>query len=69
LVGAASSVVCAVIIAIVDLYLSGHGYTSLTREHVTWSEAGVHLSIGDLILLGTAALATGLTWWFYGRDA
>ena len=37
-VGAATGVLTAVVIAIADLYLSGHGYPGLTREYFTWSE-------------------------------
>ncbi len=55
-VGTASSIPCAVVVAIVDLYLSGHGYGGLTREYVTWSAAG------DMIMLGTVLLVAALTW-------
>jgi hypothetical protein len=68
-VGAATGVLSAVIIAIVDLYLSGHGYGGLTREYFTWSPGGVHLSIGDMIMLATVLLAGALTWSFFGRGA
>jgi hypothetical protein len=68
-VGAATAVLSAIIITIFDLYLSGHGYVGLTREYLTWSAAGVHLSIGDIIMLGTALLAAALVWGLYGRDA
>ena len=68
-VGAATGVLSAVVIAIVDLYLSGHGYGGLTREYFTWSPGGVHLSIGDMIMLGTVLLAGTLTWGFFGRGA
>ena len=61
-VGTASRIPCAVVVAIVDLYLSGHGYGGLTREYVTWSAASVHLTIGDMIVLGTVLLVAALTW-------
>jgi len=61
-IGAASGIACAVVVAIVDLYLSGHGSDGLTREFVTWSEVGVHLSIGDVIMLGTVLLVASLAW-------
>ena len=60
-VGTASSIPCAVVVAIVDLYLSGHDYDGLTREYATWSAAGFHLSIGDMIMLHTVLLAAALT--------
>jgi hypothetical protein len=68
-VGAAAGVLSAIIIAIADLYLSGQGYDGLMREYLTWSTAGIHLSIGDMIMLGTVLLAAALTWRFCGRDA
>ena len=68
-VGAATVVLSAIIITIIDLYLSGHGHGGLTQEYPTWSAAGVHLSIGDIIMLGAAFLAVALTWGLYGRDA
>lgn len=60
--GAATGICAAVIIAILDIYLSGHGYPGLTRERVTWPALGVHLSIGDIILLCAVLLAAALTW-------
>ena len=67
-VGMATAVLSAIVIAIIDIYLSGHGDDSLMREYLTWSAAGVHLSIGDIIMLGTALLAAAFTWRLYGRD-
>lgn len=57
----------AIVIAVADLYLTGHGYGSITREWITWEPAGVHLSPGDVILLVAATLAGGLTWHLSGR--
>jgi hypothetical protein len=68
-VGAAAGVVSTIILAITDIYLSGHGNNGLLREYFTWSAAGVHLSIGDMIMLGTVMFAAAFTWWLYGRDA
>lgn len=62
LAAAGTAVVCAVVIGITDIYLSGHGDTKLNREIVTWSEAGVHLGAGDIILL-VAALVAGIYAW------
>ena len=68
-VGTATAVLTAIVIAIIDIYLSGHGNEGLTREYLTWSAAGVHLSIGDIIMLGAALLGVVLTWRLCGRDA
>jgi hypothetical protein len=67
--GAAVGVVSALLIAILDIYLSGHGHSGLTREYFTWTGGGVHLSIGDVIMLATAMLAAALTWRLFGRAA
>ena len=56
-----TAVFVAIVLAIVDLYLTGHGLGSITREVVSAPE-GVHLSIGDIILLAVAALAGAMTW-------
>ena len=69
LVGAVAGVVSTIVLAITDIYLSGHGNDGLLREYLTWSAVGVHLSIGDMIMLGTVVLAAALTWLLYGRDA
>ncbi|MGH9657132.1 MAG: hypothetical protein ACRD96_01235 [Bryobacteraceae bacterium] len=61
--GAAVAVVSGVMIVISDIYLSGHGLPGLTREAITWPAAGVHLSIGDIILISAALLAAALAWW------
>jgi len=68
-VGAAVGVVSALLITTLDLYLSGHGHGGLTREYFTWSAGGVHLSIGDMIMLATVMLAAVLTWRRFGRGA
>lgn len=68
-VGTTTAVLNAIVIAIIDIYLSGHGNEGLTREYLTWSAAGVHLSIGDIIILGAVLLGDVLTWKLCGRDA
>jgi hypothetical protein len=64
-----TAVLFKIIIAIIDIYLSGHGYDGLTREYLTWSATGIHLSIGDIVLLGFVPLTAALSWRLYGRDA
>ena len=57
-----AAIVAAVGIAVVDLYLVGHGHGSLLRESMSWPAAGVHLSAGDLILLGAVLSAAAGGW-------
>ena len=61
-----AAVTAAVVIAIVELYLTGHGLGSITNEMISepW---GVHMSVADIILLVVAALAGALTWWLAGK--
>jgi hypothetical protein len=58
--------VAAVCIAIIDLYISGHGGTGLTSRHlVDNARTGVHLSVGDVIALlmaASVAAAVNLFW-------
>jgi hypothetical protein len=60
--GLASAVLVAVALAVVDLYLTGHGLQPLSTPLLNWSAAGIHLSLADLIFLGAAALAAAITW-------
>ena len=60
--GAGSTLVVAIAITVVDLYLTGHGMTPLNEPLVNWSAAGIHLSLADLIFLGAGALAAAITW-------
>ena len=60
--GAASALVVAIGITIVDLYLTGHGMAALNEPLVNWSAAGIHLSLADILFLVAAALAAAFTW-------
>ncbi len=60
--GLASALVVAILIAVVDLYLVGHGIAPLDEPLLDWPGAGIHLSLADLIFLGAAALAAAITW-------
>jgi hypothetical protein len=60
--GLASAVVVAIAIAVVDLYLTGHGLTALTAPLLDWPGGGVHLSLADVIFLAAAVLAAAITW-------
>lgn len=59
--GVGAGVAAALLVAVIDLYITGHGYGSITREVITWEPAGVHLSIGDLAMLVTMVGTAGLT--------
>jgi len=54
--------VAAVVVTVIDLYTTGHGYGSITRESITWAPAGVHLSVGDLAMLVTVIAVAASTW-------
>jgi len=57
-----AGVVLAVLVALADLYLTGHGYPSITREIITHEPWGAHLSAGDLLLLVGAVTTAVITW-------
>ena len=65
--GIAAAVAAALLVTVLDLYLSGHGHGSVTREVITWAHAGVHLSVADLGMLVTGIVVAVLTWYFVGR--
>ena len=67
--GIAAAVAAALLVTVLDLYLSGHGHGSVTREVITWARAGVHLSLADLGMLATGIVVAVLTWYFVGRAA
>lgn len=60
--GIASALVVAIVIALVDLYLTGHGMAPLNAPLVDWPAGGVHLSLADIIFLFAAAVAAAITW-------
>jgi hypothetical protein len=66
-VSAVVTVLSALAVTLVDLYLVGHGRAGLLRESISWPAAGVHLSAGDVIMLGLALLAAVLAWTLSGR--
>ena len=61
--GFGAAVLAAVALAVLDLYLTGHGHLSVMRPWIDWPEAGVHLSRGDIVMYVAACLA-GLGTWF-----
>lgn len=58
----ATTFAVAIVAAIVELYLTGHGYSSVTGEIIHWSAGGVHLSAADIVLLIASIGAAILTW-------
>lgn len=65
--GIGAAVVAALVITVIDLYVTGHGYGSITREVITWDPAGVHLSIGDVAMLIAMIVVAISTWYFIGH--
>ena len=62
LAGAAAAFVAGVLIAFYGLFFAGDGYGFLAAETFNWAEHGIHLSIGDTILIVPAVLGTAATW-------
>lgn len=65
--GIGAAVVAALIVTVIDLYVTGHGYGSITHEVITLADAGVHLSAGDVAMLITAVVAAISTWYLVGQ--
>jgi hypothetical protein len=61
--GLGMSVLAAIILAVLDLWVTGHGQPSLLRPWIDLPRAGVHLSRGDIGMLLVSCLA-GLGTWF-----
>jgi hypothetical protein len=55
--GFAAAVLLAVILAIVDIYLSGHGQPTLSRQWIELPDWGIFLSRADVVLLAGALIA------------
>ena len=62
LAGAAAAFVAGVLIGFCGLFFAGDGYGFLAAEAINVDQHGVHLSIGDTILIVTAVLGTAATW-------
>jgi hypothetical protein len=56
------AVLVGIVLAVVDLYLSGHGYRPLGAPLLDWPALGVHLSLADVIFLGVGGVGTWITW-------
>jgi hypothetical protein len=57
-----AGVVAAIAAAVIELYLSGHGDGSITREIISWEPGGVHLSLADLAVLLIVVISAASTW-------
>ena len=55
--GFVTAVLVGIALAVVDLYLSGHGWPSARSPWINWDAGGVHMSLADVILL----LAIGIS--------
>jgi hypothetical protein len=53
----------AVMLGVLDLYLTGHSLGSITKESISHPSWGVHMSIADVILLAITVLTGIVTWW------
>ena len=60
--GFGTAVLVAIGVAIADMYLTGHGKPPLNRPLIDSPSAGVHLGLGDVVLLSAAVLAALGTW-------
>ena len=60
--GLASAFVVAMVLAGIDLYLTGHRMAPLNAPLLDWPAGGIHLSLADIIFLVAAALAAAITW-------
>jgi hypothetical protein len=62
LAGLGSAILVAIALAVVDLYLTGHGFQPLSAPLLDWAGGGIHLSLADLIFLAAAAIAAAIAW-------
>jgi hypothetical protein len=60
--------VAAIALAILDLYLTGHNYPSISRTWIDWPAVGIRLSYGDVVWWVLIAAAAIVTWTQYGRE-
>jgi hypothetical protein len=58
-------VTAAIVIAVVDIYLTGHSLPSLGEPLVSWPALGVRMSRADAILV-VATVGAGIGAWFLG---
>jgi hypothetical protein len=54
--------VAAVLLALADIAVTGHGGHTIRGPLLDWPALGVHLSPADIVLLCAAAIAAGIAW-------
>lgn len=57
----------ALVLAVIDLYLSGHSSGSITRPLIVWPGLGVSLSPADTVLLAVSVVAGCSAGWIVWR--
>ncbi len=60
--GLGTALVVAMVLVVLDVYLTGHALGTISSPLVDWPAFGVHLSLADLLMLAAAAVAAGFTW-------
>jgi hypothetical protein len=60
--GLGTALVVAMILVVLDVYLTGHAIGTISGPLLDWPALGVHLSPADVLMLAAAALAAGITW-------
>jgi len=60
-------VASAIVLALVELYVTGHGGPSINRPWIQWPSLGVSLGRADFVALLVGAGAGVLTWLATGR--
>jgi hypothetical protein len=60
--GVGTAVVVGIALALADIYVTGHGGRTINGPLWNWPALGIHLSPSDVVLLGSAAVASGIAW-------
>jgi hypothetical protein len=59
--------VFAIVLSLVDISATGHGWPTLAVPWLDWPALGVHLSRADAVMLGASAIVAGFAWYRSGR--
>jgi hypothetical protein len=60
--GMAFGVAVAIALAVLDLYLAGHGQRQLGGPFIDVARWGIHLSLADILFLCAVVFAAAITW-------
>lgn len=63
-----AAVIAAIALAVLDIYLTGHGRPSLMRPWIEWPAIGVHLSRAGLVFSIVTAATFVAAWVAQRRD-